>query len=253
MHTINTMKTHLTKLRIHIAPVGFEYDRIVLPAVQMKADKVWLIREANPSKEKASKYIEMIRKDLQKKNIQVAYAESDRQDLFDILKTVKEIFEKEKDNDIYVNVSSGSKIQAISCMMACMMFREYTPTPYYAEPEEYASTQGKPQSSGLKDIVDLPKYEMRKPKRELIEALKIIQEKNSPITKKEMAILAEQKNLITVTAQDENKNQARYASLDKNIIKPLEEQWKFVIVEKIGRNHLIKMTPEGRNAAKFLT
>ncbi|MFY9796758.1 MAG: DUF6293 family protein [Candidatus Nitrosopolaris sp.] len=38
----------LQMLRVHIAPVGFELDRIVLPAIRMKADIVWLsIREKN--------------------------------------------------------------------------------------------------------------------------------------------------------------------------------------------------------------
>jgi hypothetical protein len=38
-------------LRIHIAPVGFEIDRIVLPAIRKKADRVWLITD-NPSYQK---------------------------------------------------------------------------------------------------------------------------------------------------------------------------------------------------------
>jgi len=40
--------------------------------------------------------------------------------------------------------------------------------------------------------------------------------------------------------------------LDKNIIQPLQEQWKFIEVEKIGRNRWIKITQEGIDASKFL-
>jgi hypothetical protein len=50
----------------------------------------------------------------------------------------------------------------------------------------------------------------------------------------------------------EIQSQARFASLDKNIIQPLEEQWKFIEVEKIGRNRWIKLTQDGINAAEFL-
>ena len=32
------------KLRIHIAPVGFEIDRIVIPAKKMRADKVGIFK-----------------------------------------------------------------------------------------------------------------------------------------------------------------------------------------------------------------
>ena len=39
MHTKDTVMVKIAKLRIHIAPVGFEIDRVVLPAKQEKADK----------------------------------------------------------------------------------------------------------------------------------------------------------------------------------------------------------------------
>ena len=32
MHTKDTVMPNLTNLRVHIAPVGFEIDRIVIPA-----------------------------------------------------------------------------------------------------------------------------------------------------------------------------------------------------------------------------
>jgi hypothetical protein len=42
----------------------------------------------------------------------------------------------EKGNHILVNVSVGSKIQAIASMMACMMFKDMaTIKPYYVVPE----------------------------------------------------------------------------------------------------------------------
>lgn len=244
--------TNLTRLRIHIAPVGFEIDRIVLPAKQMKADKIWLIRDENPATEKAGTYITKITADLKKDNIEVKTVGSNRNDIFKILKTVKEIFVQEKQHDLYVNVSSGSKIQAIACMMACMMFKENNAIPYYAEPESYPATLGKQQSNGLKKIMDLPKYQIQKPKQELIYALQIIQEKNGKITKKQMAEIAEERKIITVNANDKNFRQVRFASLDKNIIHPLAEQWKFVEIEKIGRNRWIKITQEGERAAEFL-
>ena len=46
IHTVDTMKD-IVNLRINIATVGFELDMIILPAVRMKADKVWLIAHDN--------------------------------------------------------------------------------------------------------------------------------------------------------------------------------------------------------------
>ena len=55
MHTMDTNMKNIVNLRIHVAPVGFEVDRIVIPAVRMKADKVWLVVHDNVAEDKASK------------------------------------------------------------------------------------------------------------------------------------------------------------------------------------------------------
>ena len=106
-------------------------------------------------------------------------------------------------------------------------------------------------STGIKDIVNVPPYSIKTPDQKLVDALKIITEHNGKLTKKEMANLAEQQNLITINAQEKNHSMARFASLDKNIIQPLEE-WKFIEIEQIGRNRWIKITEEGKNASEFL-
>jgi hypothetical protein len=244
----------IVNLRIHIAPVGFEIDRIAIAAKQMRADRVWLLMHEDPSKDRAQDYMEKIRSQLKKEKIEVDVEYTDRFNLFKILKSVREIVEKERDNDIFVNCSSGSKIQAIACMMACMMFQGKTKiTPYYAEPESYASVKGEQLSTGLKTIVKLPAYEIHIPKPALVQALKIIREHGGKITKKEMAKFAEAKKLIIVNAKEENLQQARFASLDKNIIQPLLNEWKFIEVERTGRTRWIKMTPEGYGAVEFLS
>lgn len=254
METIHTNMTSIANLRVHIAPVGFEIDRIVLSAKTMKADKVWLLMHDDPTTDKASSYLEKIKKELKKEKISVQVIYSDRFNPFKILKSVKEIVQKEKENDIFVNVSSGSKIQAIACMMACMMFNGKNKlTPYYAEPKNYATVKGAQLSTGLKTLVQLPAYEIHTPKPILIQALNIIKEKGGKITKKEMAKLAYEHGLILVNAKDENFQQARYASLDKNIIQPLLREWKFVEIDQIGRNRWIKITQEGLDAEQFLT
>ncbi len=253
MHTVHTM-AKIAKLRIHIAPVGYEVDRIVLPAIQERADKVWLLLHENKSEDKAGPFISKITKQLEKERIEVVNEFHDRRDLFKIIKAVKNIIEKEKQNDLYVNLASGSKIQAIGTMMACMMFNENQNIhPFYVEAKNYPGFEGKqPLSTGIKDIQNVPPYSIKTPDQKLVHALELIKKHEGKLTKKEMAELAITHNLITVNAQEENQSQARFASLDKNIIQPLEEQWKFIEVEKIGRNRWIKMTLDGNNAAEFL-
>jgi len=124
MHTVHTVMPENENLRIHIAPVGYEIDRIVLPAKKKRADKVYLLIHENPSIDKAVSFYDSISKKLKKLNIDVVKEPHDRLDLFKIIKSVREIIEREKGNIIYVNLASGSKIQSIACMMACMMFND---------------------------------------------------------------------------------------------------------------------------------
>lgn len=114
----------LPKLRIQIAPLGFESDRIVLPAVEMKADIVWILIHNKPEDDKAKPYLVEIKKALKQKKIPVKTKATERLSLFSTIRAVKEIIQENDKHAYYVNVSSGSKIQAIACTMACLMFNE---------------------------------------------------------------------------------------------------------------------------------
>ena len=253
MHTIDTMKD-IVNLRIHIAPVGFEIDRIIIPAVRMKADKVWLVAHDAIAEDKASKYRQKIEKELEEKGIKTEIAYANRMMLFPIIKAVTGIIFKERKNDIYVNVATGSKIHAIGCMMACMLFDDREKIhPFYAQAEQYPEYDGKTQQTyGVAEIHSLPTYRIGTPKKELLEAMRIIKKANGRIQKKKMAEEAEKSKIITVNAKKQNLTQARFASLDKNIVQPLVDVWKFVEVEKIGRNRWLKLTDDGKHAAEFL-
>lgn len=153
-----------------------------------------------------------------------------------------------------MNVATGSKIQAIACMMACMIFNERKNVrPFYARAQSYAGFDGTQQSTGVKELIPLPAYDIHIPRQELIQALNIIKDHGGRISKKVLAELAEKNNLINVNAREENFEQARFASLDKNIIQPLQDEWEFVEVEKIGRTRWVKITKDGINASEFLT
>jgi len=242
---------NLTNLRIHIAPVGYEIDRVVLPAKEMKADKVFLLVHENPSEDKATKFYDTIDKKLRKLNIETQKIYHNRLNLFQIIKSVKELIQSQSNDSVYVNLASGSKIQSVGCMMACQMFNDNSNvSPYYVEAKEYTGFSGEAISKGIKEIQGVPTFEIQKPDSKLIQALKIIKENDGKLSKKEMARLAVENNLISVNAK--NESQATYASLDQNIISPLEKKWGFIEVEKIGRTRWIKITNEGVNASEFL-
>ena len=153
MHTVHTMANTL-RLRVHIAPVGFEIDRIVIPAKKMRADKVWLIAHSNLSQDKARPFLDKIKKILEKNNIEVKETTENRYRLFDIVRVTKEIIIAEQQHDVYLNVASGSKIHAIACMMACMVFDDRKNIhPFYPQAKEYpAYKDNEQQTYGAEEI-----------------------------------------------------------------------------------------------------
>ena len=240
-------------MRVHISPVGFEIDRVVSPAIELKADRVWLITHNNPHEDKASTFVAEIKNKLKERKIECLEESADRKDLFDTLRVLRYITGREKGNNIMINVSTGSKIQSIASMMACMMFRDFgTVTPYYVEPENYRSIPDEQETEGLKDIILLPDYRIEIPGKNLIKSLELInKEKSGTLTKKKLRDLALQENLIHVSEFKENKETAAYMALNKNILEPLQK-WNFVTVEKSGKRKIVYLSNDGKNALKFL-
>ncbi len=242
------------RLRIHIAPLGFESDRIVLPAIDMKADKVWILIHDDDTKQKDEKsYLDDVRNRLKKARIESEIMRLNRLDLSNTIKGIRIIVKEGGDNMYYVNVSSGSKIQAVACTMTCMMFNEKNNLiPYYVQPKKYFAYKGKQMSEGLKKIIDLPQYDIKTPEERLVRALQIIKENNSKMTKSSLAKAVDDKKIIEIGAREENYEQARLTSLDKNIIKPLKNDWKFIREDKVGRTRWVEITPEGENILEIL-
>ena len=257
--------TSLQMLRVHIAPVGFEVDRIVLPAIDMKADRVWLITDDKPKEDEGSKFVKLIQRKLKEVRIECFQGEADRIDLFDILRVLRIIILKEKGNSILVNVSVGSKIQAIASMMACMMFKDIANIkPYYVVPERYNSSlvkEDKQETEGLKEIKPMPEYKIEIPNQKLIKCLDIINRKaDGNITKRELKdaaieaglIHVDEKRLTSISRKkEEYSDQAAYMSLNKNLIAPLQN-WRFITESKVATHHIISLTEDGKHALKFL-
>ena len=84
------------------------------------------------------------------------------------------------------------------------------------------------------------------PKPEFLKTLEIINEEGGKIKKKDLAEKLEKKGILNPNSKPGNKNQVLLASLDKNIVQHLENPWKAISVEKIGRNRWISITSEGQ-------
>jgi len=251
-HTKLIIDGSLETLRIHIAPVGFEVDRITIPAENMKADRVWLIIHSDPNDDAGRPFSKLITERLEESRIEFKLEYADRTDLFDTLRALRKIIFKESNNVILINVSVGSKIQAIASMIACMIFKDKVDiTPYYAVPEKYATIPREQETVGVKKIIKLPEYKIQTPSVNLIKCLEIIHQRSgNRIANKDLRDQALEQELIHVE-RHENREQSAYMALKTNLLEPLLK-WQFIRIEKIGRRHDVLLTDEGLNVLKFL-
>src|SRR5437899_1396225 len=121
-------------------------------------------------------------------------------------------------NSILVNVSVGSKIQAIASIMACMMFKDIAMIkPYYVVPEKYTTKQEKQETEGVKDVILMPEYKIELPDEKLIKCMAIINQRtNGEITNHDLKDLAKDRNLIHV-AEKNNREQKDKKRLQRSI------------------------------------
>lgn len=225
----------------------------------MKADRVWLLNHSKPEEDKGNPFIAQVERKLKGSNIECKKAQANRTDLFDILSAFHRIILEEESNSILVNVSVGSKIQAIASMMACMMFKDLvTIKPYYVVPQRYSIIpQQKQETEGMKEIIALPDYKIEIPSKKLVKCLEIINDHDEgKVSKKRLRDIALENKLIHGRIREDNRGdeyseQAGFMALNKTLIEPLRS-WRFINVEKVGSHHVVSLTEEGKDALRFL-
>ena len=240
------MKTRISRKRIHIAPVGFEIDRIVLPAKRDKADKVFLMVHSNRSKDKAKEYTAEIEKRLKRVKIETEQIPADLWNIDEITRVTRDLILDNPGCEIAINVASGSTNHSIGMDRACMTFRNrWNIKPFYAEAKKYNGFEyPNQQTEGVTDLKFIIPHRIQIPEDELIQALRIIKENGGRrgIRKKDLATVCEREKLIEFSGTS---TQSKYTALDRQILQKLKDRWKAVHIKKVGQNHYVTLTEEG--------
>jgi len=255
------ISTMLGANRIHIAFQGKETDRISEPIIRYKGDKAYIFIFRDEKTEKFMEQHRWIKEKLAENNIDTITINTEIHDYNEVIQKISKIIKQERDInpkcEIFVNISVGTKITAIAAMDAC---RLWECTPYYVIPEEYIPEGGHASSSlskGIKDIITPPQFDIVKPEKNLIQALKILATtKREYMYKKEFKKKLQEKKLLKIMKQyndpkDPKKKSAEYMALNQQYIIPLKQKWKYIEESDDKRNKKISLTKLGREALEI--
>lgn len=234
-------------LRVHIVPVGHESTRITEPLLSRKADKVYFIRHI---KDEKSKYYDFITKELENKEIEIREKFVDMWDLFKCIEKFKEIVNREKDNHVYVNVSTGSKISAIAGMLTSMLLQNVEP--YYVH-KEYSSREVEIKKEIVKENVELPVFGINQPKKTFLTVLDILS-KHDKMKKSDLIEVLVKNDVIKQknTTKNSFTTHAKHSQL-RAILDPMERDWDFIKIDGKGRSSKVKITPQGNFALRIFS
>ena len=241
--------------RIHIAPVGFEVERITRPIEEDRADRVYLLTRAE--RDAAAPFVEEVRRRLAAAPwpVDVRIVRTDLWNVFGALASLRAIFEAEDrivrtrvdQIPIRVNVSSGTKITAIAGTLASMLWKG---EPYYVQVSQAWYSGRTPKVSTVHDRVERVEpvnvYELRAPARELVEVLEALDRRGGSLRKRE---LIRELGLDGPSPDGGRAGspQAQHGRLRRRL-DPLEHRWGFVRAESAGARARVQLTDQGRLA-----
>ena len=227
--------------RVHIMPVGYEYERIVQPAEKFRADVVVLIgHEEDAEGSDGDEHLTNAIEALESLGVEIEARECDIFDLYSSMGAIAESIAEHEDDEVFVNVSTGSKVTAIAGMIASMVLES---TPYYVRAKDYENDP-----DDIEEFTELPTYPIDAPDAEQVDVLQFIDRfsmQQGPPTKGDVIHFSEQFNLDYVSRNVAGKG--KYRLLDTHIVEPLKER-EYIEESKQGRNKILSLTDDGRAA-----
>ena len=233
---------------VHVAPLGYEYDRILGPARKYGVDIIYLLEHDGPSE--PTDYHDDLRAELRDLGVEVRSRDVDLMDIYDVLGVVTTLTAEHEDDIVRVNVSSGSKLSAVGAAIACMCTDA---TAYYVHPEgyPYADRQER-QSYGYAADEVLPSYPIEAPTTDQVAVMAYLAEANTDaytVKKKDIIDHAEEVGLSFVADNDPANDKAKFALLNANVVEPLLED-QYISVEDVGRRKQVTLTDTGEDALR---
>lgn len=228
-------------LRVHIAGLGYEVQRIVRPVLDMRADKVYLLTDRPDAALKP--YHDAVLRHLRGAKVESHVRLCEVWDPNAVVGEMGRIAEAERGNHVYVNLGTGPKTCAIGGSLAAMLWgldAYYPRVDYAADDVELA--QDKP----VKATTFVPAFRLDPPGGDVLAVLELLSKKRGkPARKKEVVERLRERGFLRqgVSAQAEQ-NVA-----DRVLKRALE--WGFLDSEGEGRRRRIKLNERGEAGRKM--
>ena len=246
--------------RVHIAALGYEFDRILEPIRDQRADLVYLLEDENG--ETTIEYHDDLRAELESIVPEIRTQSCDLSDVYAVLGDVTTIASRHAEDIVSVNVSSAGTIPAIGMTIACMDVSTDAHA-YYVEPDEYAhegSTQ--PVTAGVEAMEELPIYPIDSPTRDQIAIMGFLaapsawegyhDDRTAPPKKKDLIEFARDVELSFMAdrrapSDRRSEDKGAFRVLDTHVLEPLQDDG-YVSVESVGRRRVVELTDRGEHA-----
>lgn len=243
--------------RVHIVPLGFEYARLREPIEQWRADKVVAVAYSQGTAE--IPYLDALLGELEANgSVELEHRTCDIFDLYEALGVIAAAIDDHPDDDVYVNLSAGSKITAIAGMIACMATGAH---PIYARPDygpESGSVPDEPLHEAVAEIVELPTYPIERPSTLHVAHLAFIEKRIDGdsatgryrgVSKKELIAFGREDEFGYLADSSASSRHGLYRLLDRHVIDPLLDRGA-IEIESVGRRSMVSLTPAGRNTLR---
>lgn len=232
------------QLRIHIAVLGYLADRVFVPAIDMKADSLYLLNLPNETNKKAITALKKIRSELAKAKIKLIEESCEIFKVTEVVKKVRGIILKESNHHLLLNISSGNTLSSNSLTIASMLYKDlgHSVQMYYVK-YDYDNMQ-----VSNSEAIGLPAFSIRMPDALQQKVLKYVSSEEQGVTRKQ--ILKQLNPLFNSLSRIEKSKEIM--NLNRQVIDKLCYDWKMINIEGKGKNSKICLNKNGEQFILFI-
>jgi hypothetical protein len=241
--------------QIHIVPLGWEFDRVILPIRSMKAHRVYIL--CRPSTDPRRRhFLDKFVLALGRDHVQVIHEDVDSNlDTLGIMRVTSQIIAKEvaAGNHVSLNISGAGKVAAVAVALAAMAHLPSSAGElYYPVAKGYSRSELDRMKHGLAkgmdgDPITLPHFEIRLPPHPADWILRELSVARSmTLTYEAMITKCRGWKVQGFSVPSGDRHAMRVIKNRNNV------QFNRRVVQKLCADDLVKIVTEGRNRSLVL-